>query len=62
MHSALTDEGHSDAVEDIAVGEDTDIEIGGEDAVEAGNLLISKEGVGHPNFAGICHGQVPDFT
>ena len=62
VHATDTDEGHSDTVEDITIREDTNIEVGGEDAVEPGNLLIPEERVRHPHFADICHGQVSYLT
>ena len=62
VHPTDADQGHPDAVEDVTVGEDTDIEVRGEDAVEPGDLLVPEEGVRHPHLACICHGQVPDFT
>ena len=62
MHWTRESQRDPDAVEDVTVGEDTDIEVRGEDAVEPGDLLVPEEGVRHPNFASICHGQVADFT
>ena len=59
VHRAGAEEGGSDAVQHISVGEDTDVHVGCEDLVEATNFLISEEGVWHPHFASICHGQVP---
>ena len=47
-----------DAVENIALREDPDVNIGHQDVVESSLLFISEEGVWHPNFLGICHGQV----
>ena len=49
------------AVEDITAREDPDIQVGGQDGVEATYLLISEECVRHPHFAGFCHCQVTDF-
>ena len=51
-----------DTLENItAIREDPDIQVCGQDGVEATNLLISEECVGHPHFARFCHCQVTDF-
>ena len=49
-----------DAVEDVAVWEDPDVEVGGEDVVELPDLLVPEEGVRHPHLARISQGQVAD--
>ena len=61
IHGAEASEGDSDTVEDITVGEDSDVEIGGEDVVKGSNLFISEERIWHPHFAGISQGQIFDF-
>ena len=53
IHGAEACERYSDAVENITVREDSNVEVGSEDVVKCSNLLISEECVGHPNFAGI---------
>ena len=49
-----------DAVEDVAVWEDPDVEVGGEDVVELPDLLVTEEGVRHPHLARVRQGQVLD--
>ena len=49
-----------DAVEDVAVWEDPDVEVGGEDVVELPDLLVTEEGVRHPHLARVSQGQVAD--
>ena len=49
-----------DAVEDVAVWEDPDVEVGGEDVVELPDLLVPEEGVRHPHLARVSQGQVAD--
>ena len=48
------------AVEDISIWEDADVQIWGEDVMESSDFLISEESVWHPHFAGICQGEVAD--
>ena len=62
VHGAAAQQACPDAVEDVSVREDPDVEVGGEDLVEPRHLLVPEEGVRHPHLACICHGQVPDFT
>ena len=50
--------GAPDTVEDVAVGEDPDVKVGGEDVVEGADFLVPEEGVGHPDFAGVGEGEV----
>ena len=61
VHGAEACEGDADAVEDITIREDADIEVGCQNVVKCSNLLIPKESVRHPNFTGISHGQIFDF-
>ena len=49
-----------DAVEDVAVWKDPDVEVGGEDVVELPDLLVPEEGVRHPHLARVSQGQVLD--
>ena len=53
IHGAEACERYSDAVENITVREDSNVEVGSEDVVKCSDLLVSEECVGHPNFAGI---------
>ena len=47
-----------DAVEDVPVGEDPDVEVGEDDVVEGALLLVPEEGVGHPQLPGVPQGEV----
>ena len=49
-----------DAVEDGAVREDADVEVGLQNCVEGTNLLVSEESVRHPDFTRVCHRQIPN--
>ena len=49
-----------DAVEDGAVREDADVEVGLQNCVEGTNLLVSEESVRHPDFTRISHRQIPN--
>ena len=60
VHGAEAGEGDADAVEHVAVGEDSDVEVGGEDVVELPDLLVPEEGVRHPHLARVSQGQVAD--
>ena len=51
-----------DAVEDVPVREDPDVEVGGEDVVELPDLLVPEEGVRHPHLARVSQGQVADLV
>ena len=61
VHRAETGEGDADAVEDVAVGEDSDVEVGGEDVVELSDLLVPEERVGHPDLTDVGESEVFDF-
>ena len=50
-----------DAVENITVRIDPDVEVGGEDVVEGTDLLVPEESVGHPDLAGVGHRQILDL-
>ena len=43
------------AVEHVPVGKDPNVNVGYQDVVEASLLLVSEEGVWHPNFFGVSH-------
>ena len=53
IHGAREGERDADAVEDVTVGEDSDVDIVDEDVVEVSGLLIPEERVRHPNFLGV---------
>ena len=50
-----------DAVEDVAVWEDPDVEVGGEDVVELSDLLVPEERVRHPDLTRVGDGEVGDL-
>ncbi len=50
-----------DTIEDIAIGEDSNIDVGYENVVESALLLVSKKRVGHPYFPRVRHGEVLDL-
>ena len=62
MHGAREGQGDPDTVEDVAIGEDPDVDIVDEDVVKVASLLVLKEGVGHPDLVGVCHRQVFNLT
>ena len=43
------------AVENVPVGKDPNVNVGHQDVMEASFLLVSEEGVWHPNFFGVSH-------
>ena len=49
-----------DAVENISIGEHSDVQVWSQNCVKSSNFLISKKSVRHPHFACICEGQVTD--
>ena len=49
-----------DAVEDVPVRVDPDVEVGGEDVVEGSNLLVPEERVRHPHLTSVSQSQVFD--
>ena len=51
-----------DAVENVPVREDPDVEVWRQDLVKSRNLLISKESVGHPDLPSIGESQVADLV
>ena len=61
VHGAEAGEGDANAVEDVAVGEDSDVEVGGEDVVEGSNLLVPEERVRHPDLTDVGECQIFDF-
>ena len=49
-----------DAVENIPIRVDPDVEVGGEDVVEGSNLLVPEERVRHPHLTSVSQSQVFD--
>ena len=45
---------YPNAIEDVAVREDSDVKVGLDDRVELALLLIPKESVRHPNLKQVC--------
>ena len=43
------------AVEDIPIWKYPNVNVGHQDVMEASFLLVSEEGVWHPNFFGVSH-------
>ena len=50
-----------DTIENIAIGEHSDIQIWRENGVEPPDLLVPEEGVGHPDLAGVRHCEIFDL-
>ena len=61
VHGAAAQQARPDAVEDVTVREDSDVEVGGEDLVEPRHLLVPEEGVRHPDLARVSEGEVADL-
>ena len=61
VHGAAAQQARPDAVEDVTVREDPDVEVGGEDLVEPRHLLVPEEGVRHPDLARVSEGEVADL-
>ena len=49
------------AVENIAIWKNPDVQIWSQYVMEPSDLLISEEGVWHPNFASVSQSEVADF-
>ena len=47
-----------DTVQDIAIWEDSDINIGHQNIMETALLFVAKKGVRHPYLFGVCHCEV----
>ena len=62
LHGAGHHQGHPDAVQHVAVGEESDVEVRCENLVGSTNLFISKKGVWHPDLAGVGHRQIFDLV
>ena len=50
-----------DTVENITIGKDSHVEIGGENGVKPTDLLVPEESVRHPDLAGVGHRQILDL-
>ena len=50
MHWTRERQRYPDAVEDVAIREDPDVDIVDEDVVEVAALLVAEEGVRHPDL------------
>ena len=60
VHRAGQSQGDSDAVQDVAVGKDSDVDIVDEDVVEVSSLLVPEERVRHPHLTSVSQSQVFD--
>ena len=49
-----------DAVENIPIRVDPDVEVGGQDVVEGTDLFVPEECVRHPHLTGVSQRQVSD--
>ena len=58
VHWAGQSQGDSDAVQDVAVGKDSDVDIVDEDVVEVSSLLVPEESVRHPDLLGVCESEI----
>ena len=47
-----------DAVEDVTIGEDSDVDVVDQDGVELSGFFVPEKRVRHPDLAGIRQGQV----
>ena len=61
VHGAEASQRDADAVEDVPVGVDPDVEVGGEDVVELSDLLVPEESVWHPDLADVRQGEILDL-
>ena len=50
IHRTGESERNADAVENVAIGEDSDVDVIDEDVVEVTRLLVAEEGVRHPDL------------
>ena len=50
-----------DTVENITIGKDSDVEVGGENCVKPTDFLVPEESVRHPDLAGVGHRQILDL-
>ena len=51
-----------DAVENVAVWEDPDVEVWRQDLVESRNLLVPEESVRHPDLPSVGESEVADLV
>ena len=50
-----------DAVEDVTIGEDSDVQVGLYNVMKLTILLISEESVWHPDLADVRQGEILDL-
>ena len=50
------------AVENGAIGEDADVDVGHDDVVKVSLSFVGEEEIGHPDFVGIRQREVFDFA
>ena len=58
MHGAREGQGDPDAVEDVAIWEDPDVNIVDEDVVKVTRLLVSEESIWHPHLFWVSQGKI----
>ena len=58
VHGAGKGEGDPDAVEDVAVREDPDVDVVDEDVVKVSSLLVPEERVRHPDLLWVSQGEI----
>ena len=51
IHGAEAGQRDADAVEDVPIGMNPDVEVGRQDVVEIAKLLVPEESVRHPDLA-----------
>ena len=51
IHGAEAGQRDADAVEDVSIGMNPDVEVGRQDVVEIAKLLVPEESVRHPDLA-----------
>ena len=58
MHWTRERQRDPDAVEDVAIREDPDVDIVDEDVVKVASLLVPEECVRHPNLLRVSQGEI----
>ena len=58
MHWTREGQRDPDAVEDVTIREDPDVDIVDEDVVKVASLLVPKECVRHPNLLRVSQGEI----
>ena len=51
-----------DAVEDVSIGKDANVDIGYDDVMKMSFSFVGEEEIGHPDFVGIRQRQIFDFA